>query len=233
MRRRRLSIVTDEAKINMDYDLLTEDRLLKGNTALDFVRSDLSLPAAGENGSAISWSSSNETFVTSAGAVARPSAAQGDQTVTLTAHLTNGTAARDKEFTVIVKIPDLDMVALDAAWLADLKVLNGNAAWDQVVSTLFMPAVGESGSSISWTSSLEEVVSTTGIVSRPAYPAPPAQSRSRQAFRWARSSDQNLFRHGPLRRRTQICCEAYGAGEGDLLNGNIDFDHAVTALPCP
>lgn len=230
-------IVTDEAKINKDYDLLTEDRLLKGNTALDFVRSDLSLPAAGENGSAISWSSSNETFVTSAGAVARPSAAQGDQTVTLTAHLTNGTAARDKEFTVIVKIPDLDMVALDAAWLADLKVLNGNAAWDQVVSTLFMPAVGESGSSISWTSSLEEVVSTTGIVSRPAYPALPAQVALTASISMGAEVQTRTFSATVLPSAatdSDLLWEAYGALEtGDLLNGNIDFDHVVTALALP
>ncbi|MDD3537488.1 MAG: Ig-like domain-containing protein, partial [Eubacteriales bacterium] len=230
-------IVTDEAKLTKDFDLLTEDRLLNGNTALDFVRGNLSLPTEGENGSTISWSSANETFVTSAGTVARPTAAQGDQTVILTAHISNGTAARDKLFTITVKIPDADMVALDGAWLTDTKILNGNAAWDEVVSTLFMPDIGENGSSILWASSPGDVISTNGTVNRPAYPGEPVIVALSATVFMGEESETKTFSATviPLDATdTDRVWEAYDALDAaDLLNGNSDFQNVMTDLSLP
>lgn len=52
--------------------------------------SDVYLPAAGENGSKITWTSSDERVITPDGKLQPPSYLDGDRTVTLTAVITKG-----------------------------------------------------------------------------------------------------------------------------------------------
>jgi hypothetical protein len=228
-------IVTDAAKLNKDYNELTADRLLNGNKSLDFVRGELDLPLTGVNGSTISWSSSNETFLTSTGIVSRPTAAQGDQTVILTAHLSNGTVTRNKEFTVKIKITDAEMVALDSAWLTDAMILNGNTSWNEVISQLFMPDTGGRGSNIYWTSSLEDVIAINGAVNRPPYPAPTAEVLLSVTISMGEVSINREFSIQVIPAEatdSDLLIEAYDALTV-LLNSNIDLHHISADLSLP
>lgn len=70
---------------------------------LSSVKDDLSLPAVGHSGSAISWSSSNEAVLTADGRVTRPAAGESSQAVTLTATITFGAYTMNKTFNLTVE----------------------------------------------------------------------------------------------------------------------------------
>ncbi|MFA5636321.1 MAG: immunoglobulin-like domain-containing protein, partial [Anaerovoracaceae bacterium] len=251
-------IVTDEAKLNKDYDELTADRLLNGNTSLNFVRWDLSLPTVGENGSTITWSSSDINYLKpttgteipttrlssdteysnpTTGTVTRPTVEEGDQTVTLIALLTNGTATGEKKFTATIKIPDADMVALDSAWLADTLILNGNTSWNQVISTLLVPDTGENGSNIQWTSSNEDIIAIDGTVNRPIYTADSAEVTVAAIISMGEEIATKTFLATviPLdATESDRMWEAYhDLEETDLLNGNADSLNIIGDLTLP
>ncbi|RIJ67044.1 hypothetical protein D1871_23570, partial [Nakamurella silvestris] len=63
---------------------------------------NLTLPAAGASGSAITWTSSNPDFVTSAGLVERPALGDPNAQVTLTATIKKGAVTDTKTFAVTV-----------------------------------------------------------------------------------------------------------------------------------
>ena len=126
------------------------------------VTEDLSLPVKGAAGSDISWSSSNETVVGKDGKVTRPEAGKGDAEVTLTATISSGEANDTKIFTVTVKqkLTAEEIVKGDKEAL----VLSGLSA---VREDLVLPIAGELGSTITWTSSDENVIAADGKVNRP------------------------------------------------------------------
>jgi hypothetical protein len=67
------------------------------------VTKDISLGVSGENGSMITWTSSNTTIVSTAGIVTRPAAGAGDKVVTLTATIRKGSSIQTKQFVITVK----------------------------------------------------------------------------------------------------------------------------------
>ncbi|GGG71685.1 immunoglobulin-like domain-containing protein [Paenibacillus radicis (ex Gao et al. 2016)] len=91
-----------------DKEAATRDMALLaiGYTAGDdetHVRNRLMLPAAGTNGSAVTWASSRTELINPAdGSVSRPSYGAGDQTVTLTATVTKGLESDSRQFQLIV-----------------------------------------------------------------------------------------------------------------------------------
>lgn len=93
--------MTDKEAVTRDMALLTI-----GYAAGDdetHVRNGLTLPAAGTNGSAITWASSRTELINPAdGSVSRPSYGAGDQTVTLTATVTKGLDSDSRQYTVTV-----------------------------------------------------------------------------------------------------------------------------------
>ncbi|MFP3576922.1 immunoglobulin-like domain-containing protein, partial [Brevibacillus sp. SIMBA_040] len=129
------------------------------------VTANLTLPATGANGVAISWASTDETVVGTDGTVTRPANGSGDATVTLTATLTKGSVSETKAFTVTVKEEAglTDQQAVDAA-KTDLDLGDTTA----VTTNLTLPATGANGVAISWASTDETVVGTDGTVTRPA-----------------------------------------------------------------
>ncbi|MED4165053.1 immunoglobulin-like domain-containing protein, partial [Halalkalibacterium halodurans] len=54
------------------------------------VTTDLSLPKQGAHGTTITWESHNESIISNEGKVTRPSYEDGDQTVKMTAKITDG-----------------------------------------------------------------------------------------------------------------------------------------------
>ena len=120
------------------------------------------LPGKGETGSDITWKSSNSDVISEDGKVTRPAAGEGDAEVTLTATITSGEVSEEKEFKVTVKqqLTEEEIVELDTKAL-DL----GNLA--AVSKDLKLPTSGGYGSTITWTSSAEDVIGTDGKVTRP------------------------------------------------------------------
>ncbi|MFI5961014.1 family 43 glycosylhydrolase [Streptomyces asoensis] len=72
---------------------------------LDDVRGNLSLPATGSYGTAVTWASDRADVASAGGVVHRPAHGDGATTVTLTATVTKGEAKATREFTA--KVPEL------------------------------------------------------------------------------------------------------------------------------
>ncbi|MEU5075436.1 family 43 glycosylhydrolase [Streptomyces asoensis] len=72
---------------------------------LDDVRGNLSLPATGSYGTAVTWASDRADVVSAGGVVHRPAHGGGATTVALTATVTKGEAKATREFTA--KVPEL------------------------------------------------------------------------------------------------------------------------------
>ena len=148
------------------------------NSALNNITANLSLPTAGQYGTAISWSSSDVSIVSTGGAVTRPGFAVGDKDVVLTAKISKDGSGVTSEIEIPVTVKaldatDLEMIAADMAWLTEGAILNENESLDSVTSGLSLPTAGQNGCTIVWTSSDESAVSTSdgsdGMVTRPPY----------------------------------------------------------------
>jgi len=128
------------------------------------VTQNLTLPTAGPNGTAISWASNNTAVVSTTGVVTRPATTTD---VTLTATISKGSASDTKQFPLtVLQITDAQAVAADKASL-QITFASGDSA-SSVTQNLTLPTAGPNGTAISWASSNTGIVSTTGVVTRPA-----------------------------------------------------------------
>ncbi len=82
---------------------LTFDTIKLNNTAANNIVSDLNLYTEGSSGTSISWSSSNPEYIAANGKVIRPAEGIGDQSVTLTAAISKGSAGNSRTFSLVVK----------------------------------------------------------------------------------------------------------------------------------
>ena len=129
---------------------------------LDAVISNLRLPVKGSvNGSAITWTSSDESVITSRGKVNRPSSEEGDKQVTLTAHVITGNDYYTKEFNINVMriLTDEEIVEYDAKKLT---------AYDGMITDkdLSLVSNGIYGATYTWVSSDETVITNDGKVTQ-------------------------------------------------------------------
>ncbi|TPQ16937.1 family 43 glycosylhydrolase [Streptomyces sporangiiformans] len=129
------------------------------------VVSDLTLPKSGPaGGSTISWKSDTPSVVSDTGAVTRPAAGEPDGHATLTATLKKGPVTDTKTFDITVPAAFDDATATRQAADA-LSVHN----LDDVRGNLTLPATGDYGTKVSWSSAEPDVVSADGVVKRPAH----------------------------------------------------------------
>ena len=135
-----------------------KDGLSIGDTSA--VKEDLTLPATLENGVSVSWETSKASVITAEGKVTRPEEGKTSETITLTATLSLNGYTVTKEFEVTVVPWNLDEDLAEAA--AQLKLA-------KVISEdIELPEEGKYGSTITWKSSDDSVLSDAGaIVSRP------------------------------------------------------------------
>ena len=128
------------------------------------VTQNLTLPAAGIDGSTVAWESNASTVVSNAGAVSRPSVS--DATVTLTATITVGASSDSKDFpiTVIAQMTAAQAVAAAKAAL-EIGYQSGDAD-STVTRDLSLPTTGANNCSIAWSSS-DPAISSTGKVTQP------------------------------------------------------------------
>ncbi|AFC32599.1 hypothetical protein PM3016_5940 [Paenibacillus mucilaginosus 3016] len=95
-------VLNDAGAVAADKNALTDSVILNGNPSLDAVTGALKLPVSGENGTTISWQSSQPSVVSASGTVTRPSSSSENAVVTLTATISRGGASDTKSFTVTV-----------------------------------------------------------------------------------------------------------------------------------
>ncbi|MET8979521.1 family 43 glycosylhydrolase [Streptomyces sp. NPDC004539] len=131
------------------------------------VTADLTLPKSGTaGGSNITWASDTPDVVSASGAVKRPAAGQPAAEVTLTATIRKGSVSDTKSFevTVLPMFDDATAVrqAADALTVHNLGDARGN---------LTLPATGDFGTKVAWTSANPDLVSADGVVHRPAHGA--------------------------------------------------------------
>ncbi len=120
------------------------------------VEDDLYLPTRGTYGSEISWGSSNNSVISINGAIATVFKQNEDVEVTLTATITLGSESLTKDFNVTVKaITDEERVNKDTEKLNILK---------STTESFALLTNGTYGSTISWSSSKNSVISINGSI---------------------------------------------------------------------
>lgn len=162
------NVITDEDSVVADYERL-EAGFAQGES-YNYVTQNLTLVPEGNYGTAITWQSSNENFISSQGIVQRPSYASGDQWVQLTATITKGESARTKYF--YLYLPKNDIITDEDAVAADYQELAiGFAEGDNensVTQNLSLPHSGSHGTTVVWQSE-NSYVNSEGVVIRPTY----------------------------------------------------------------
>ncbi|MEV7733234.1 family 43 glycosylhydrolase [Streptomyces sp. NPDC088921] len=129
------------------------------------VTADLDLPKTGTaGGSSITWTSDNTDVVSGSGKVTRPAAGEPDGHATLTATLKKGTVTGTKSFDVTV-LPAFDDTTATERAAQSLTVHN----LDDVRGNLTLPAAGDYGTAVSWSSADEKIIEDDGVVHRPAH----------------------------------------------------------------
>lgn len=171
---------------------------------LSAVIQDLELPTAGENGSEISWASSDEAVISSTGKVTRPQAGEEDAQVTLTATVAYQSASDTKEFQVTVPAL-LDEAVIVERDLEAIELVDT----DRVVSDLILPTVGENGSEISWTSSNEAVIANDGKVTRPGVGEEDAQVTLTATASYGSASADRSFEMTVLAKEEAVTITGY------------------------
>ncbi|MBW7572388.1 immunoglobulin-like domain-containing protein [Caproiciproducens faecalis] len=162
-------IPSEELNARQDYNWLTYSVILNQNdnngTPPD-VTTDLSLPLQGENGSILSWTTSDEKVVSPDGAVTRPNQSMANSRnnsylVTVTAEITNGDYTLEKTFPVYVDclyntgdLGDVDTACNDLT----MEQICGFNTQDCVLSNLTLPTEGLNGTVICWSSSNPSVI---------------------------------------------------------------------------
>jgi len=165
--------VTVKAAPQTDAEAVAEDKSaltinFGGNDIATNVTQDLTLPTTGANGTTITWSSNAPSVIADNGQVTRPSAAAGDQFVTLTATITKGSVTDIQTFDVTVKAApqtDAEAVAEDKGALAIS--FGGNDIATNVTQNLTLPATGANGTTMTWSSNAPSVIANNGQVTRP------------------------------------------------------------------
>ncbi len=162
-------LATSEGLSDLDSVAADKDALdisYAGTDSVTSVTQALTLPTTGDNGTTITWVSSDTTVIANDGAVTRPAA---DATVTLTATITKNEASDTKTFTLTVKktLSDAESVAADKAAL-DIGYAGTDSA-TSVTQDMTLPTTGASGTTISWTSSDTAVNANDGAVTRPDF----------------------------------------------------------------
>ncbi|MDH6502023.1 beta-xylosidase [Streptomyces sp. SAI-149] len=129
------------------------------------VTADVVLPRSGTaGGSTITWASDNPGVVSDSGKVTRPAAGEPNGRATLTATLKKGSATDTKSFDITV-LPDFDDRTAAERATENLTVHNV----DDARGNLTLPATGDYGTTVSWSSANPAVVSAEGVVHRPAH----------------------------------------------------------------
>jgi hypothetical protein len=158
----------DEESVSADTAAL--EVYYAGSDTQTGVTQNLTLPAAGSNGTTIAWSSNNADVVTANGTVNRPANTASDALVTLTATITKNGVQQTKIFHVnVLKLTSFNDTEAVAADKAALDILYGGS--DSIIGVtqnVTLPTTGANGTIIAWSSNNNGVLAASGTVNRPA-----------------------------------------------------------------
>ncbi|CAA6814551.1 MAG: Unknown protein, partial [uncultured Sulfurovum sp.] len=166
---------SDEENVAKDKETLVFETIKSNNTLESNILSNLNLLTVGNNGSSISWSSSDVSVISNSGIVNRPSFEIGNVSVTLIATLTKGSYSATKTFVLTVKKLDevidtnLEDLSKDKEALLFEVIKGNNTVENNILNNLNLLTQGSHGSSIIWSSSDVNVLSNSGIVNRPDF----------------------------------------------------------------
>ncbi|MFA5637113.1 MAG: immunoglobulin-like domain-containing protein, partial [Anaerovoracaceae bacterium] len=177
------SILSDAEIVNLDAAWLTADLVFAPNDYKKYedeyvtyyydIISNLNLQGEGQNGSTITWISSDESVIEPDGKVHRPTYFQGDREAILTATLTKGESTLEKVFIIVVSAieptPDEVAVKADYEWLVGESVIHYGVYANDIRAKVILPIAGENGSTITWNSSDERWIKTDGTVTQPPF----------------------------------------------------------------
>jgi len=133
------------------------------------VTQNLDLASMGSFDTTVTWSSDNNALIAADGTVTRPTNAEGDQVVTLTATITKGVETTTKTF--VVKVLKQAQTDAEAVTNAKAALSVGYAAGDAataVTQDLTLATTGADGTSITWSSDNPALIAADGTVTRPA-----------------------------------------------------------------
>lgn len=115
-------VLTNSEKASVDLNALTWDVIRGNNKFASGVTENLNLTTTGTvYGTNISWTSTNSSVISINGIVTRPSFAQGDADLTVTASIYNGEITITKDFDIVV----LKQAALENANLSGIALSSG------------------------------------------------------------------------------------------------------------
>ncbi|MFB6318372.1 family 43 glycosylhydrolase [Saccharicrinis sp. FJH54] len=160
------SISAETAVLNHTLDSMIVTAALSSVTIenKDEIRSKIALPGSVSNDISISWSSSDESVVTSDGTVYRPSFGSDPISVTMTATLTRNaySASTPVEITVLPQYSDEESVDIDLSGLE----IGGNTT--NARSSVILPYKTAEGSKVSWSTDAPDFINTSGRVLKPS-----------------------------------------------------------------
>lgn len=133
-----------------------------------YVTENITLPTSGYDNSLISWSSSDNRYVSVTGEVYRPSFIDGDKNITLTASISKNGSYDQKSFDLtVIRKPLTDRETLIIAKdNLHIKYANSDSA-KKVTKDIVLPKKAFNNTLVSWESSNERYIDVTGKVYRP------------------------------------------------------------------
>lgn len=171
-----LASTVDQDLLDVNFDKDNLQISLTGADTLTEVTNTFNLIETGIKGSSISWSSNNPAIrvLNGVATVARPSIADGDATVILTATISKNSKTVNKEFTLIVKAVNQDAINvttdINNLTESDISFSSSDSALS-VSSNFTLPVAGASGTTISWVSNnpAVNISGSSALVSQPSY----------------------------------------------------------------
>jgi hypothetical protein len=144
--------------LGLDYD----DFIFSSPEDESTVKHDFTVPVTGTNGSTIAWSSDDEDVCCVTGGtveVTRPSSAEADATITLTATISSGEVSATKTFTVTI----IALVAAEEDIFTDMDDLSADALTftgsdtiSSVTGNITLPLSGANGTTITWAETTDD-----------------------------------------------------------------------------
>jgi hypothetical protein len=161
-------INTELNNAQKDSDWLDQGVMLNGNLGRDYVLQNLNLPTVGYYGSKIEWSSDSPETIRPDGIVIRPD--NEDKRMSLTAVVSFQGQTVINKFYIVVKrktTTDDEAVALAKELLMEQFIKGNNHLLTEATDNLVLPTAWVENTTIEWHSDNPDVVTDTGIISKP------------------------------------------------------------------
>ncbi|MCF7866298.1 PGF-pre-PGF domain-containing protein [Candidatus Woesearchaeota archaeon] len=156
--------------IALEKSGLTNSDILKANSAISNITTNLDLIQVGTYGTSITWTSNNSAIRAIDGKVTRPTYGQGNVSVLLNATISKSGYTSDYK-TFIATVVEETQTDAAAVTSAKTNLIFGvikaeNTLQANVSTDLDLITQGTDGTTISWTSSNENIITKQGSVSR-------------------------------------------------------------------